>query len=206
LPFALCLSLALAACASPASPEKFAAGVAAYDAGDYPKAYAIFLDCASDDVAAMRNVALMLRKGEGVAKDAATARLWMLKAALAGLPTAQADLGEMLLDGEGGEPDPQAAMRWLDLAAAAGHPIAEFQLGEIYEAGQVVPQDLAQAKAYYAAAEAAGVTAAHDRLAALNGTAPGDTPADAGGMPTAPLPEAPAETVSKAQAASPAPQ
>jgi TPR repeat protein len=198
------MSLALAACASPPSPEKFNAGVAAYDAGDYAKAYAIFLDCADDDVAAMRNVALMLRKGEGVAKDPAAARRWMLKAALTGMPTAEADLGEMLLNGEGGEPDPKAAMPWLDLAAEAGHPIAEFQLGEIYEAGQVVPQNLAKAKTYYAAAAAAGVTAAGDRLAALNGTAPGDTPADAGGVPTAPLPETPRETTSKPRTTTPA--
>jgi TPR repeat protein len=162
----------LAACASdPPSPVQFDAGVKAYDAGDYPKAFAIFKDRASDDVAAMRNVALMLRKGEGVAKDPAAARKWMLRAAIAGLPTAQADLGEMLLDGEGGPPDPAAALPWLQLAATASHPIAQFQLGEIYEAGQVVPQDLKLARQYYAAAASHGVTAARDRLAELNGLA-----------------------------------
>jgi TPR repeat protein len=161
--------LCLAACASdPPSPAAFEEGVKAYDAGDYAKAFAVFKDRASDDAAAMRNVALMLRKGEGVAKDPAGARKWLLRAAIAGLPTAQADLGEMLLDGEGGPPDPAAALPWLQLAATASHPIAQFQLGEIYEAGQVVPQDLKLARRYYAAAATHGVQAARDRLAELN--------------------------------------
>lgn len=165
------LCLALGACASdPASQARFDEGVKAYDAGDYKTAFTIFKERAGDDVAAMRNVALMLRKGEGVAKDQAAARKWMLRAAFAGLPTAQADLGEMLLDGEGGPPDPAAALPWLQLAATASHPLAQFQLGEIYEAGQVVRQDLPLAKRYYAAAASHGVEAARDRLAALNGT------------------------------------
>jgi TPR repeat protein len=164
------LCAALAACAAkPLPPEQFDEAVKAYDDGDYAKAFAIFKDRAKSDVAAMRNVALMLRKGEGVAQDPAAARQWMLRAAIAGLPTAQADLGEMLLDGEGGPPDPAAALPWLQLAATASHPIAQFQLGEIYEAGQVVPQDLKLAKQYYAAAATHGVKAARDRLAELNG-------------------------------------
>jgi TPR repeat protein len=166
---ALALAFTLAACATDAAdPAAFDAGVKAYDAGDYPKAYAIFRDLAENDVAAMRNVALMLRKGEGVEKNPEGARKWLQRAASAGLPTAQADLGEMLLNGEGGPPDPAAALPWLEAAAASNHPIAQFQLGEIYEAGQVVPRDLKRAKEYYAAAAARGVTAARDRLTALS--------------------------------------
>jgi TPR repeat protein len=163
--------------AVPASPEKFAEGVQAYDAGDYKKAYDIWVDCAQNDVAAMRNVALMLRKGEGVEKDPAKAREYLERAAKAGLPTAQADLGEMLLNGEGGPADPQEALPWLQLAAAASHPVAQYELGQMYEAGQVVPADLKLAKQYYAAAATHGVTAARDRLAVLNGHASSDTQA-----------------------------
>jgi TPR repeat protein len=167
---AMAIAFFVAGCASndTADPVAFDAGVKAYDAGDYPRAYEIFRDLADNDVAAMRNVGLMLRKGEGVEKDPQGARKWLQRAAQAGLPTAQADLGEMLLNGEGGPPDPAAAMPWLELAATANHPIAQFQLGEIYEAGQVVPRDVKRAKQYYAAAATHGVTAARDRLAALN--------------------------------------
>lgn len=186
----LCACLVLVGCvADPPSPAKFDEGVKAYDAGNYAKAYAIFRNMADDDVGAMRNVALMLRKGEGVAKNPVGARKWMLRAAIAGLPTAQADLGEMLLNGEGGPPDPAAALPWLQLAATASHPIAQFQLGEIYEAGQVVPQDLKLAKQYYAAAATHGVTAARDRLAALNGM--GDPSTAASDAPTVASPAPP---------------
>ncbi len=172
--------LATAGCASDeADPAAFDEGVKAYDAGDLEKAYEIFRDLADNDVAAMRNVALMLRKGEGVEKNPEGARKWMLRAAEAGLPTAQADLGEMLMNGEGGPADPAAALPWIQLAADANHPIAQFQLGEIYEAGQIVPRDLDKARKYYAAAADRGVTAARDRLAALNGTPEPGTPVSA---------------------------
>jgi TPR repeat protein len=179
------LAFAVAACTSDAAdPIAFEEGVKAYDAGDYPKAYEIFRDLADNDVAAMRNTALMLRKGQGVEKNPQGARAWLTRAANAGLPTAEADLGEMLLNGEGGPPDPAAALPWLQLAAAANHPIAQFRLGEIYEAGQVVPRDLKRAKEYYAAAATRGVTEARDRLTALNGgpnieTKSANTPATA---------------------------
>jgi TPR repeat protein len=177
--FSFCV--ALAACADdPPSPAQFDEGVKAYDAGDYKTAYAIFRSLAdADDTAATRNVGLMLRKGEGVEKDPVRAKRWLLRAALVGLPTAQADLGEMLLNGEGGAPDPAAALPWLQLAATANHPIAQFELGEIYEAGQAVPQDLKLARQYYAEAAASGVAAARDRLAALGG-APDAGPATPG--------------------------
>ena len=47
----------------------FDLGVAAYDAGDFPKAFQIWSAIDNDDVAAMRNVAMMLRKGQGTPKD-----------------------------------------------------------------------------------------------------------------------------------------
>jgi TPR repeat protein len=166
------LCVVLGGCADAPDPSEFNAGVKAYDAHDYRTAFHIFRELAPTDMAAARNLALMLRNGEGLKKkNPEEARMWMTQAAEGGLATAQADLGEMLLDGEGGPADPEAALPWLQSAAKANHPIAQFQLGEIYEAGQVVPKDLALAKKYYAAAAAAGVTAARDRLAELNGMA-----------------------------------
>src|ERR1700749_4043879 len=44
-------------------------GVAAYDAGNYQQAFKIWWDLRYEDLAAMRNLAMMLRKGQGVAKD-----------------------------------------------------------------------------------------------------------------------------------------
>src|ERR1700750_416099 len=74
----------------------FDSGVAAYDAGDYPKAFKIWWDLRYEDIAAMRNLGMMLRKGQGVDKDPRQAKDLFLRAARAGLPTAQADLADML--------------------------------------------------------------------------------------------------------------
>jgi len=153
----------------PAAPNQlFDQGVADYDAQDYRDAFRIFLHLAKkDDVAAMRNVALMKRKGLGCRLDPEGALDFLSRAAHAGLPTAQADLAVMLLDGEAGPPDPKAALPWLVLAADANHPIAEYRLGRLYEDGTVLPRNLATAKALYEKAAARGVTEAQARLAAL---------------------------------------
>lgn len=153
------------------SPEKMKAvfdqGLKDYDSGDYTGAYEQWKTIDDVDLAAMRNVALMLRKGQGVAKDPEAAQRKMEQAAEAGLVTAQADLADMLLKGEAGPPDPKAALPWLTRAAQAGHPIAAFKLGQLYEQGTVVRQDIAAARALYKLAAAAGLDEAAKRLAAL---------------------------------------
>lgn len=156
----------------PASLEhdqpKFNHAAAEYDAGNYAEAYSEFLELADDnDIAAMRNVALMKRKGLGTAKDPEGAREYLERAADGGLPTAQYDLAEMMLNGEGGAVDPKGALPWLKSAVTAHHPLAEFRLGEMFEAGQIVPQDLTEARILYADAAARGVAAAGSRLSAL---------------------------------------
>jgi TPR repeat protein len=170
----LCLCGAiLAACASdPEDSAKgvkttFDAGLKAYDAGDYQTAYSKWTSIDDVDLAAMRNVAIMLRTGKGVAKNPKAAQDMMERAAGAGLVTAQADLADMLLKGEAGPPDPKTALPWLELASAAGHPIAAYQLGQLYEQGTVVKKDIEEARRLYKIAAAAGVDDAAKRLAAL---------------------------------------
>ena len=155
----------------PGDQATFSKGVEAYDAGRYEEAFEVFSDLADkDDLAAMRNVALMLRRGQGVEKDPDKAIDWYERAAEAGLVTAQADLGVMLLDGEAGKPDPKAAMPWLMMAAQAGHPTAQFRLGEMYEKGTpFMAPDVEAAKSLYGAAAAHRQRGAAARLAALMG-------------------------------------
>ncbi len=144
----------------------FDSGVAAYDAGNYEQAFKIWWDLRYEDLAAMRNLALMLRKGQGVAKDPKKAEELYQRAAEAGLPTAQADLADMFLKGEAGPPDLASALPLLEAAAAANHPLAQFQLGELYETGAppLVPQNLEVARQLYAAAAGHGMKEAADRL------------------------------------------
>ena len=176
--FCVCASVAFASgCAGQADDpttmkQTFDKGVAAYDAGNYPEAFKIFSSIDDVDLAAMRNVALMLRRGQGVAKDPKAAEEMYARAANGGLPTAAADLGEMLLNGEAGTPDAKAAVPWLTMAALAHHPIAAFELGELYETGNAVPKDLATARALYKQAADDGDDDAARRLASLPAAAP----------------------------------
>jgi len=168
--FVLAICLApIPALSDPGDQATFDRGVAAYDAGQYEEAFKIFSDLAdNDDVAAMRNVALMYRRGQGVARDPEKAIDWYEKAAEAGLGTAQGDLGIMLLDGEAGKPDPEGAVKWLTAASQAGHANAQFRLGQLYEQGQYVTKDLDTAKKLYTEAAAHGQKQAAARLAELS--------------------------------------
>jgi len=165
------LGALLSACAgAPTAGEikaTFDSGLKDYDSGDYTSAYRKWKTINNVDVAAMRNTAVMLRKGQGVPKNPKAAQDQMEQAANAGLVTAQADLGDMLLNGEAGPPDPKAAAPWLALAAEAGHPIAAFELGKLYEQGSGVKQDSEAARKLYQQAAAAGDKDAEERLKAL---------------------------------------
>ena len=187
---AFCLMLSAGGCASAQSGPQLAAifdtGVAAYDAGDYEKAFKIWSSIQDDDLAAMRNVAMMLRKGQGTPRDPKKAEDIYEVAAQAGLPTAQADLADMLLKGEAGPPDPKRALPLLEAAAAANHPLAQYELAEMFETGAdgLVPKDLTVARRLYDAAARHGVTQAGERLKALGGPLP-DAPKGAPGVPSA---------------------
>jgi TPR repeat protein len=192
--------------------SSFDSGVAAYDAGDHAGAYKIWWDLRTEDLAALRNVAMMLRKGEGVEKNPRKAMELYEIAADAGMPTAQSDLADMLLKGEGGKPDPKRALPLLVQAAAANHPVAQFNLAQFYEAGDYVPKDLIVARQLYAAAASHGMKAAADRLAALGGPAPVATPPGSASAaapvtaPAAPAAPAPAPALTPALTSAPAAQ
>lgn len=176
------LGLATTGCASDTTGSSlkndFDAGVAAYDAGDYAKAYKIWSAIDDDDIAAMRNVAMMRRQGLGTAKDPKGAEDMYLRAAEAGLPTAQADLADMLIRGEAGEPDFKRALPLLEAAASANHPLAQYELAQFYEVGQQVPRNMAVARELYAAAASHGMKEAQARLDQL-GPASVDSPPQA---------------------------
>lgn len=177
-----CISLALGAEAFARTGKEIAAvfdtGVVAYDAGNYEQAFKIWWGLQYEDVAAMRNVAMMLRKGQGTTRDPRRAVTIYERAAEAGLPTAQADLADMLLKGEAGAPDPKAALPLLQAAAAANHPLAQFQLAQMFEtgAGGLVPRNLDVARQLYASAAARGMKEAAERLSII-GPSPNAPPA-----------------------------
>ncbi len=168
----ICAALATACATDPedsgvALKQTFDKGLKYYDAGRYADAFRTWKTIDELDLAAMRNVAIMLREGKGVEKNPKAAEAMMQRAAEAGLFTAQADLGDMLLKGEAGPPDPGAAAPWLMLAAQAGHPMAAYELGQLYEQGIAVKQNIEMARKLYKIAADGGVAEATKRLAAL---------------------------------------
>lgn len=77
--------------------------------------------------------------------DLITARKWYGKAALAGWPSAQVELGMMSLFGEGGEKDVMHAIKWFEKAAQKSDMIALYNLGMLYLRGLYVKKDLEKA-------------------------------------------------------------
>src|SRR5579863_5128859 len=146
--------------------NEFDRGLKAYDAKQYQTAFQIWWRIRDQDLAAMRNVALMLRKGQGAAKDPQKAEDILRTAAATGMPNAEVDLAEMYLNGEAEPPSPRQALPLLQDAAAAGQPLGQFLLGQMYENGNIVPKDINQATNLYISAARGGLHEAKERLAA----------------------------------------
>ncbi|MBX3508262.1 tetratricopeptide repeat protein [Parvibaculum sp.] len=156
---------------------RFNRGVAAYDAGDFTRAFEIWLPIAQEnDLAAMRNVALLLREGKGVEKDPQRALYFFERAGRAGLVSAQVNTAFMYLNGEGTAQDYKTASFWFHAAAVAGVPAARYNLGVLYERGLGVERDPARALAWYALAAQAGHELALKRLTELVPSLPGPEP------------------------------
>jgi TPR repeat protein len=146
---------------------QFDRGLKAYDAKQYQEAFQIWSQIKDRDLAARRNVALMLRKGQGVTKDPQKAEEILRTAAATGMSNAQVDLAEMYLNGETGPANPKRALPLLQSAAAGGHPLGQFLLGRLYEDGNAVPKDVNKATELYISAARGGLQQAKERLASL---------------------------------------
>ena len=79
------------------------------------------------------------------------------RAAEAGLPDAQAMLGQMLLDGNGVAADPAAALGWFVKAAAQQHLMALNMVGRCYDLGWGTLVDKARAAECYRVAAERGL-------------------------------------------------
>jgi len=175
---------------------QFDRGLKAYDAKQYPAAFQIWWQIKDEDLAAMRNVALMLRKGLGVPKDPRKAEGILRTAAAAGMPNAQVDLAEMYLNGETGVPRPKRALPLLKRAADAGHPLGQYLLGQMYEDGNGVPKDINRAAELYISSARGGLEEAKERLASLDQGRAGkkSSPSVKAGNPAPKQPEQPARS------------
>jgi hypothetical protein len=152
----------------PPPSERFREGVTAYDKGDYATAFKIWLPLAQQaNLAAMRNVALLLRTGKGVTRDPTRALWFYEEAGSKGFALAQVNAAFMHLEGDGVPKNLEAAAFWFHAAARAGSPIAQYNLAVMYERGTGVEKDLGRALGWYALAARSGSQLAIDRLAKL---------------------------------------
>jgi len=97
-----------------------------------------------------------LEHGWGAPADAAAAAVWYRRAAEAGEPWAQYNLGHLLLDGNGVRRDPAEAFAWYVRAAAQGHPRAMNLAGRCCEEGWGTSRDPAAAADWYRRSAEAG--------------------------------------------------
>ena len=81
------------------------------------------------------------------------------RAAEAGLPEAEFNVGVMLDSGRGTATDVAQAATWYARAAMHGNRRAAYNLGQLYEAGEGVPRNPELARAWFAASDLAAARA-----------------------------------------------
>ncbi len=98
--------------------ETLGDGMAAYDQGDYVEALAIWRPLAEqDDAVAQSLIAMIYELGEGVPRQPKLAARWYERAAKAGHPPSQFQLGRLFRDGVGVKRDVVESFVWFSLAA-----------------------------------------------------------------------------------------
>ena len=114
------------------SHADFAAGLEAYDAGDFETAAAEWRPLAEAGSAeAQVALADLYHNGLGVPADTAAAARWYRRAAAQGDAVAQLNLGDFYSRGRGVARDLAEAYAWLTLAAAQGRAWAERRRHDI---------------------------------------------------------------------------
>lgn len=156
--------------AAPASPPEVLSGpqaeaAAAYAAGDYAKAHALWQNLADKaDPRAMYNLGVLYDKGQGVSEDPTLAAFWFLKSAEAGHAAGMSNLGRLLEQGRGLSRNPTQAASWFRKAADKGLAEAQYNLAVLYERGLGVEKSDREAAAWYSRAAAQSQTEAQGRL------------------------------------------
>jgi TPR repeat protein len=115
------LSGLLVTAAIPALAD-FAAGLAAYQKGDYATAVKEWRPEADEgDAPTQYNVGLLYFDGHGVPQDYAEAAKWFRRAAEQGYTEAQHELGAMYASGRGVKRDYLQAFKWMNICAGTGN-------------------------------------------------------------------------------------
>jgi TPR repeat protein len=127
------------------------------DAKDYDKALPLLQKAAdAGDPAAIFNLGLLYKNGQGVPQDYSKARPFFQKAAEAGNAAAMYNLGRLYMYGLGIDKDYTKAYEWYQKGAAAGDSYAINGLGVLFRYGDGVSQDYGKARELFQKAVDAG--------------------------------------------------
>ncbi len=122
---------------------------------------------------AMSKLACRLADGTGTAPAPKPALRWLRKAAEAGHPNAQFNLGAVFDEGDavaGVRADPAAAFRWYRRAAKSGSERGQVLTGFCYWKGIGIKRDVSQARFWFEKAASAGQSDAQFMLGYLDET------------------------------------
>ncbi len=126
------LALLLGSACAWAAPTPYDKALAAFDAKDYPRAFAGFeAEAQKGNPDAEFSLGVCYDFGNGVPKDMAKAVLWYQKAAGAGVKEAQNNLGSCYEHGEGVPKDYHQAYFWFQKAAAQGNQKAKENMADL---------------------------------------------------------------------------
>lgn len=143
-------------------------GFAAYESGDYGRAYSIWLPLATaGDSDAQFGLGVILDNGQGVPENDAEAAKWYRAAAEKGNPDAEFNLALLYDAGSGVPVDKAEAATWYRKAALTGHAGAQYNLGLMFESGEGVEADPSRAAYWYTQAAEQGHVKAQNNLGVL---------------------------------------
>ncbi len=166
----------------------------AYDAGRFTDAMGIWNQLTRQGNAeAEFGLGLLYDLGNGTPEDPGSAFAWYMLAADAGVPAAEFNVAAMYAAGRGVAQSSEKAALWYARAGARGHHRAQFSLGLLYQQGDGVPRNPAAAAVWFKLAAEGGLSAANDRLKALQAADPRGPRAPAPAKPVAAAPVWPAK-------------
>jgi hypothetical protein len=165
-----CFLFILVALTSVTFAHKINYGLEAYNAGDYKKAYQIWLpEAVGGDALSQLYLGNMFAQGRGVAQDDKEAVRWYRLAAEQGDTKAQFNLGNMYAQGRGVAQDDKEAVRWYRLAAEQGDAEAQGNLGFMYVNGNGVMQNYVDGYAWWVVSATNGNETSRDNMERAQG-------------------------------------
>ncbi len=167
---ALVLALLAMVYATTASAQDYAAGLRAFDAGNYAEARQIWRELAdAGNVKAQYGLGVLYERGLGdIPRNYGRAAHWYARAAGEGHPAARNNLALMYANGLGVDRSQERAVRLWTEAAEDGHAMAQFNLGLAYSRGEGVQADNATARKWFRRAAAQELPRAQYALGQLH--------------------------------------